>query len=131
MTKEEFMAKPDDEKWHALVSQREAVPALRAALERTRERGVLAGLPWWARIALVNFPVLAALFFMGQDAGYIPSLAKAQGQSLARIETSLGTHAAEHLNLVARLTTALVVMCENSARDEVSRTNCRLIGPVR
>jgi len=129
--RETFLKLPDEEKWHAHAASVQATAAYRSSLERARAPGIFNGLPWVVRLAIVNFPVAVALFFMGQSAGVIPSEAQAQGKVLARLETTLSTHVGQTETLVARLTTALKVMCENSARDDVSRNNCRHIGPER
>ena len=122
---------PDDAKWHAHAAALQANSAYRATLERGRTPGLIASLPWWARVALVNFPVAVALFFMAQSAGYIPSAAQAQTAEIAKLNTAVTGHVGETEKLVARLTTALRVMCENAARDDVTRNNCRNIGPER
>lgn len=123
VNREDFLRLPDDQKWHAIVSEREAVRSCRAA------RGILNGLPWWGRLACLNFPVAVAMFFMLQSAGYIPSTTKAQADAITTLNTTLARHVGDTEVLVARLTTALQVMCENSARDEITRNNCRHIGP--
>lgn len=72
-----------------------------------------------------------ALFFMGQMSGYIPSvyadkLAEHDGREIAMRE-SLEAHRMRQEQLIRSLTTALRVMCENSARTAYETNNCRNI----
>ena len=128
--REAFLALSDEKKWQAHVAELQAKEHYRVAGDRLRPRGegLLTGLPIWVRvITLVGFPVVCAAFLLAQTAGWVPSLAQGQTASLKSLESVMTQHVRETNVLIGRLSTALRVMCENSARDEVGRNNCRAI----
>lgn len=79
----------------------------------------------------LGFAVVVAIFLLGQSAGFIPSLIQLHMTEAATAAASAeafrkvaGRHYNEQENLIARLTTALRIICENQAHDLSSRNNC-------
>lgn len=87
----------------------------------------LASAPWFVQLALASPTALVLVVLLGQATGWIPSVAQRQSDAIMALDMRLSTHVTEASVGMTRVTTALRVLCENSAKDDVARTNCRLI----
>lgn len=90
------------------------------------------GFPVWARLAAyLGFPILVAVFFLGQSAGYIPSrYSDTQEKILARqdqVFNNLLEHRQRQEDLLYTLGIAVKVLCENGAKTREEKANCATI----
>ena len=98
-----------------------------------------ADIPGWAKtfaflIGTVGAPIVVASFFMAQSAGIIPSIG---GRNTARLDTMITNQNSiitevredrrEGKELLQKLTTALRIMCKNSASGPREASNCEAI----
>ena len=100
-------------------------------------------LPWQVRaIAYLGFPIVVALFFLGQIAGWIPSAVDQHSRQQAADmlvvhqhlidikraqeaqDTAMREHRIRQEDLIRMLATGLNVICENSAKSQYERNNC-------
>lgn len=86
---------------------------------------------WIREIASLGGWAVLALFFMGQMAGYIPSvyadkLAEHDAREIV-LRESLEAHRHRQEQLIEKLTVALRVICENNAKWASERNNCQNI----
>ena len=86
------------------------------------------GLPIWVKvIAVVGFPIVVAGFFMGQNAGIVPSPTSRLVQILERRTDQFDRHVKTTEDLTIGLRRAMKIMCENAARDDSDRRRCGAI----
>ena len=96
--------------------------------------------PWMIRLILgqktlfplvaavtIAFPILFASFRMAQDAGWIPSVMSHTEQALVRLERRFANHDERSTKAIEMIALSFRIMCENSARDASSRSNCQQI----
>lgn len=132
LSRDDFIGLDDRQKWHLVSSERQARLNQRAIIERLREQqGYFSQMPVWFRLAIVNFPVFTAIYFMAQSTGILPNQAAKESQEngilIRRLDEAIARHSQESAILVARLSTALRIMCENASKDEATRNNCKNI----
>lgn len=95
---------------------------------RAREDGPIAGMPWYVRaVVWVGVPVGLIVVFLAQDAGFLPSLARATHANVLATNALVAQHVQKTDAMVERMTFGLRIMCENSAKDQSGRNNCGLI----
>jgi hypothetical protein len=85
-------------------------------------------------VGVLGAPMTVAFFFMGQSAGWIPSIG---GRNTVRIDNILVNQDViireikadreEGQELVRKLTLAMRITCRNSARDAQQQGNCEMI----
>jgi len=86
------------------------------------------GVPMWVKaIALVGFPVVVALYFMGQSAGVVPSIQQSTHEVLVQHVELTKVRQAQAEKVIDRFTVGIRVLCENAARTDGERNNCRNI----
>lgn len=86
---------------------------------------LLNGLPLWVKsVAMVGFPIVVALFFMGRETGWIPSVHHRVDTAIAGQAKVLLDHDRRQDEIIGRLTTGLRILCENTASTHADRNNC-------
>lgn len=104
---------PDDHDWR---------PARKGSIVDTY-------LPVWAKaIYWLGFPIALCVFLLAQDAGFVPRrpdpILVAEMKAHA---TSLEEHRTRQEQLMDRLTLAMRIFCQNSAKTQTELNNCSYI----
>ena len=97
------------------------------------------GVPTWIKsvafiVGVLGAPMTIAFFFMGQNAGWIPSVG---GRNTARIDQMIVNEdiivreirgdREDGRELVRKLTLAMRITCRNAAKDSQQQGNCEMI----
>jgi hypothetical protein len=75
----------------------------------------------------IAFPMLIAAFYLGQEAGWIPSTGDRIDRSLARLERRFADHDERVTRAIEIMAKSSRVVCENAARSPIERQNCQSI----
>lgn len=89
-------------------------------------RVLLEGLPTWVQaVAIVGFPILVATFYMAKDSNLLPSVERANAETLAEVVRQHQVYSGQSAEMVRLLRE----VCHNTAKTAEAVRACNF-GPV-